>query len=559
MEDDEPPGCLLSQIFGKAGYLDESAAFEEANPEEVIEGDIFIVKSAESLDDILPSIQLAIENGAVALILPKQVEGLPELDELMDKVMIMHVEEAEMADMAQRLEDAFFGDIAEFCSKEALSNKEAEMADMAQRLEDALYGGITEYDSKEALSNEETGMEDDEFEEGEMDEGDEGGDGEPEQTGFLISNIFRIAEYPEESASFEEVLPELVVTGVQTKPEQVLVGDIFMVESAKNLDDILPSAQLAAQNGAVYLILPKQAKNLPGMAEFRDEAHVLFDSEQRVAEMARRLAVAFEKGDEDGDEDGMEGDGKYPEPEQRAYFISDLFGKAAYMEQAVRLEEVIDGDIFILESAKYLDDIVPSVHLAVQSGAVALILPKEAMGLPGLDVFMDQIPMLYEEKVAEMAQRLAVAFYDAPSRDVLVIALVGSKGKTTTSWLVRGVLEELEQTTGMIGSIEYSIQEDRLTVDGDIWDPVEDDDHKAMMAQESSAPFSITPYTGRYNWVNWVAAPFSIAPYVGRYNVETTNPTGLHVQKLMAGMRDRGARCVIVECTTKPWQPATPF
>jgi UDP-N-acetylmuramate-alanine ligase len=44
-------------------------------------------------------------------------------------------------------------------------------------------------------------------------------------------------------------------------------------------------------------------------------------------------------------------------------------------------------------------------------------------------------------------QRLAVAFYDAPSRDLLGIAVCGSHGKTTTSWLIRGILEEVDQVS----------------------------------------------------------------------------------------------------------------
>ena len=34
-----------------------------------------------------------------------------------------------------------------------------------------------------------------------------------------------------------------------------------------------------------------------------------------------------------------------------------------------------------------------------------------------------------------------------------LIGVAGSSGKTTTSWLVRGIFEELEQVTGMIGAL----------------------------------------------------------------------------------------------------------
>eukprot|EP00983_Pelagomonas_calceolata_P039467 1137194-Pelagomonas_calceolata.AAC.3 len=57
----------------------------------------------------------------------------------------------------------------------------------------------------------------------------------------------------------------------------------------------------------------------------------------------------------------------------------------------------------------------------------------------------EDFPVLYAGDVSELSQRLAVAFYDAPSRDLLVVGVTGSHGKTTVSWLIRGMLEEMEQ------------------------------------------------------------------------------------------------------------------
>ena len=51
----------------------------------------------------------------------------------------------------------------------------------------------------------------------------------------------------------------------------------------------------------------------------------------------------------------------------------------------------------------------------------------------------------------------------------------GSKGKTTTSWLVRGIFEEMQLVTGMVGSLEYSLAVDKLTQKGDLWQPDQED------------------------------------------------------------------------------------
>lgn len=52
---------------------------------------------------------------------------------------------------------------------------------------------------------------------------------------------------------------------------------------------------------------------------------------------------------------------------------------------------------------------------------------------------------------------------------------VGSKGKTTASWFVRGIFEEMQNVTGMVGSIENAISVDKLTENGDLWEADEED------------------------------------------------------------------------------------
>ena len=55
------------------------------------------------------------------------------------------------------------------------------------------------------------------------------------------------------------------------------------------------------------------------------------------------------------------------------------------------------------------------------------------------------------------------------------LVFTGSRGKTTTAWLVRGIYEELRKVTGMIGTIEYAITTDKMTADGDLWEPTVED------------------------------------------------------------------------------------
>lgn len=53
----------------------------------------------------------------------------------------------------------------------------------------------------------------------------------------------------------------------------------------------------------------------------------------------------------------------------------------------------------------------------------------------------------------------AVGFYDHPSADIGVIGITGTNGKTTTSYIMKSILEASRCTVGLIGTINYMIGE----------------------------------------------------------------------------------------------------
>lgn len=58
------------------------------------------------------------------------------------------------------------------------------------------------------------------------------------------------------------------------------------------------------------------------------------------------------------------------------------------------------------------------------------------------------------------------------------------------------------------------------------------------------APTERDPTEGRSS-----SQPFFLAPYRGKYRTWSNTPPGLHMQKLMEGMRGRGATAVLVEAS----------
>jgi len=109
------------------------------------------------------------------------------------------------------------------------------------------------------------------------------------------------------------------------------------------------------------------------------------------------------------------------------------------------------------------------------------------------------------------------------------VAFVGSYGKTTSAWLTRGLLEQAEELVGMVGEIENALADTRLTLEGDIWTPDEED---PTLNRECSVLFHISPYKGKYD-------------------LPPATPDALQLQKVLAGARDRGADSALVEvCPT---------
>jgi len=92
---------------------------------------------------------------------------------------------------------------------------------------------------------------------------------------------------------------------------------------------------------------------------------------------------------------------------------------------------------------------------AVERGAVAVLWEPgpgiEAPVLPA-QVVVHAVPQL-GRRAGELADR----FFRQPSADLRVAGFTGTNGKTTTSYLVRSIIEAAGHTAGLIGTIDYRI------------------------------------------------------------------------------------------------------
>ncbi|HHT72653.1 MAG TPA: UDP-N-acetylmuramoyl-L-alanyl-D-glutamate--2,6-diaminopimelate ligase [Firmicutes bacterium] len=83
---------------------------------------------------------------------------------------------------------------------------------------------------------------------------------------------------------------------------------------------------------------------------------------------------------------------------------------------------------------------------AVQRGAVALMVERLLPDLP--------VPQVVVEDARAALGLVGAAFYGHPSRKLRVIGVTGTNGKTTTTYMIRSILQRAGHTVGLIGTIE---------------------------------------------------------------------------------------------------------
>ena len=104
-------------------------------------------------------------------------------------------------------------------------------------------------------------------------------------------------------------------------------------------------------------------------------------------------------------------------------------------------EKTDSGLFFCIVGARF--DAHDYAFEAVENGCVALIVER----FVELDV-----PQVRVSNGRAAMSRIAMAFYGYPSRSMRMVGITGTKGKTTTTYLFKSIVERAGMKCGIIGS-----------------------------------------------------------------------------------------------------------
>ncbi|MEO0897658.1 MAG: UDP-N-acetylmuramoyl-L-alanyl-D-glutamate--2,6-diaminopimelate ligase [Bacteroidota bacterium] len=91
------------------------------------------------------------------------------------------------------------------------------------------------------------------------------------------------------------------------------------------------------------------------------------------------------------------------------------------------------------------------IDKAIQQGAIAIILEDLPANL------MEQVTYVQVKDGRKDLARISANFYGNPARELKVVGITGTNGKTTTATLMHRLFQELGYTSGLISTITYMV------------------------------------------------------------------------------------------------------
>ncbi|MFT4144876.1 MAG: UDP-N-acetylmuramoyl-L-alanyl-D-glutamate--2,6-diaminopimelate ligase [Mobilitalea sp.] len=110
---------------------------------------------------------------------------------------------------------------------------------------------------------------------------------------------------------------------------------------------------------------------------------------------------------------------------------------------------VIQDSVFVCISGAVVDG-HNFINEVVEKGAAAVIVEKEVEA-------PESVTIIKVENTRVALAYMSAAYFDHPAKKLTTIGITGTKGKTTTTYMIKSILENTGKKVGLIGTIETII------------------------------------------------------------------------------------------------------
>ncbi len=124
------------------------------------------------------------------------------------------------------------------------------------------------------------------------------------------------------------------------------------------------------------------------------------------------------------------------------------------------------GSVFVCVSGTVRDahDFIPEV---IGKEAAAIVIEKDVSEINGLKGLLDMnstatVTFIRVKNARKALSQMSAAYFGNPATELVTIGITGTKGKTTTTYMIKDILEKAGIPTGLIGTVEIIIGDEYI-------------------------------------------------------------------------------------------------
>lgn len=153
---------------------------------------------------------------------------------------------------------------------------------------------------------------------------------------------------------------------------------------------------------------------------------------------------------------------------------------------SVHSKQVRPGDLFIAirgpaqDGHAFIEEAIARGASAILAQSLPVLYRSGIKSLPQVRA----CPCVVVHDTREALATISARFYDYPSRQLRLLGVTGTNGKTTTTYLLKAILEASMQRVGLLGTIMYQIGQRQVPSTNTTPGPLELERYASQMVEE---------------------------------------------------------------------------